>query len=385
MRILILGGDGYLGWPTAMHFSSRGDEVAIIDNFGKRQWEADVGVMPLWPITSMQQRLRAWEKVSGRKISFFAGDIASDNYFFLERVMKEFQPQAIVHYAEQPSAPFSMRSRRRGALTLHNNIIGTYNILCAMKEFQPQAHLVKLGTMGEYGTPNINITEGFIDITLDGRSDRLPFPKKAGSWYHWSKVADSNHLMFASDVWGLATTDLNQGVVYGIETDQTILHSDLGTSFHYDSVFGTVLNRFCVETVCGIPLTVYGTGGQHRGFLNIRDTLKCVEIAVDNPATIGEFRVFNQFTEVFSVQELAELVQRTAQVHGINVDIQHLPNPRVEKEEHYYNPSNASLLRLGLKPQLLSGELVESMLVKIMTAQEHIDSFTIQPNVQWRS
>ena len=383
MKILVLGGDGYLGWPTAMYFSGRGDEVTIVDSFAKRGWEADVGVMPLWQVPTMQQRLRTWEKVSRKKIRFFSGDIAKDDRF-VDHLLGEFRPDAIVHYAEQPSAPYSMLERRRAVYTQTNNITGTLNLLFVMYRDCPSTHLVKLGTMGEYGTPNIDIEEGFIDIEHKGRKDRLPFPKNAGSFYHLSKVFDSENIRKACEWWKLRSTDLNQGVVYGIDTDETELHHDLRTSFHYDAVFGTALNRFCVEAVCGEPLTVYGKGGQKRGFLNIRDTIQCVAIAVDNPPRIGEYRVFNQFTEVFSVLELAKMVQKVASVHGVKAEIQHLSNPRIEKEEHYYNPSNDSLIQLGLEPRKLSDELLESMFEKIKGAENRVDEFTLKPTIKWR-
>lgn len=383
MKIMILGGDGYLGWPTAMYFSSRGDQVAIVDNLAKRHWEAECGAEPLWPIPSIHRRLRLWKKLTGKHIRLYVGDIA-ENHRFIYHAMEEFKPEAIVHYAEQPSAPYSMRGRYQAVYTQYNNICGTLNVLFAVKREVPWAHLVKLGTMGEYGTPNIDIEEGFLEIVHKGRYDRLPFPKQAGSFYHWSKVHDSGNIMFACRLWELRSTDLNQGIVYGMETDETRLDNDLRTSFHYDETFGTVLNRFCVETIAGLPLTVYGQGGQKRGFLNIRDTIQCVAIAVDHPPAEGEYRVFNQFTEVFSVKELAETVKRAAATINLPVEIQHLPNPRVEKEEHYYNPRNDSLLKLGLKPTLLSDELIDSMLVKIKGSEHLIDPSIIPPMTKWK-
>jgi len=384
VRILILGGDGYLGWPTAMYFSDQGHEVCVVDNFAKRHWEADIGVTPLWPIPSLNRRVRVWKKVSGHEIQHRVGDIASDNYFFLEQTFKGFRPEAIIHYAEQPSAPYSMASRRRSVLTQVNNVVGTLNVLWAIREFAPDAHLVKLGTMGEYGTPNIDIEEGWLDIEHKGRKDRVLFPKRAGSWYHLSKVHDSHNIEFACRIWGLRVTDLNQGVVYGINTSEIELHPELLTSFHYDQVFGTALNRFCVQAVAGIPLTVYGKGGQKRGFLNIRDTLRCVELAILNPAGEGEFRVFNQFTEVFSIKDLAGIVKKAAEEFGFEVRVDLVPNPRVESEDHYYNPRNDSLLKLGLRPILISNELVFNMLRKIKAGVELIDQEIILPTINWR-
>lgn len=382
-RVLILGGDGYLGWPTAMHFSRQGYEVGIADNLSKRVWEAEFDAMPLWHIPTIQKRMRVWKQKHGKDIKVFIGDIAS-NHRFVYKVFEDFKPDAVVHYAEQPSAPFSMYSREKAVDTQINNVAGTLNVIFAMRKFVPQAHLVKLGTMGEYGTPNIDIEEGWLELEHKGRKDRVLFPKMPGSFYHLSKVHDSHNIEFASRIWGLRATDLNQGVVYGIETEDTKAHPELLTSFHYDQVFGTALNRFCVQAVAGIPLTVYGKGGQKRGFLNIRDTLQCVQIAVDNPPKEGEFRVFNQFTEVFSILDLAQAVKKAGEALGITVKIENLPNPRVEREEHYYNPTNASLVKLGLKPNHLSTELINSMMVKIKDAKQQIDDANIQPRIKWR-
>jgi UDP-sulfoquinovose synthase len=272
MRVLILGGDGYLGWPTTMHFSARGDEVAVVDNFAKRQWELEEGIEPLLSILPLHRRIKLWKEVSGKDVQLFVGDLC--NHRFVYNVIESFKPEAVVHYGEQPSAPYSMQSRTTAVYTQTNNIVGTLNILFAMQAHSPDAHLVKLGTMGEYGTPNIDIEEGWLEVDHNGRTDRMLYPKRPGSFYHLSKVHDSQNLEFACRIWGLRCTDLNQGVVYGIETDQTRLHPDLRTSFHYDDVFGTVLNRFLVQAAVGAPLTVYGKGGQTRGFLDIRDTIQ---------------------------------------------------------------------------------------------------------------
>ena len=383
MRLLILGGDGYLGWPTAMHFSRNGDEVMVVDSFVKRQIEMQDGVEPLEHIPTLHRRLALWKEVTNREIHLRIGDLI--NHRFVYGVLRDFQPEVIVHYAEQPSAPYSMQGREQAVFTQYNNVIGTLNLLFAMRKHCPDAHLVKLGTMGEYGTPNIDIEEGYLTVQHNGRSDTLPFPKMPGSFYHLSKVHDSNNIMFVCKVWGLAATDLNQGIVYGIETDETKLHPLLRTSFHYDDVFGTVLNRFCVQAVAGIPLTVYGKGGQTRGFLNIRDTLQCIDIAVRNPGEQGECRVFNQFTEILSVNHLAELVRRAAAEMGIEVKINHLQNPRVESEQHYYNPKHSKLTELGLKPHLLSDVLVEQVIGYISHVRDNINTEIIQPQVKWRA
>ncbi len=351
MRILILGGDGYLGWPTAMRFSKRGDEVFLVDNYLRRRAHAEAGTDSLTPILpGLPDRLAVWKDVTGLDIDFAEGDLTS--WDVVERVFEEFRPDAVVHYGEMPSAPYSMKDRDHAVFTQTNNVMGTLNVLFAMAKLVPDCHLVKLGTMGEYGTPNIDIEEGFIEINHNERSDTLPFPKLPGSFYHLSKVHDSHNIHFACRVWGLRATDLNQGVVYGIETPETQLDPRLATRFDYDDVFGTALNRFCLQAVIGHPLTIYGRGGQTRGYLNVVDTIQCVELAVQNAPRPGEFRVFNQFTEQFSVTQLAELVRHAGAEVGLEVEVTPIENPRVEMEEHYYNARHTKLLDLGLQPHL---------------------------------
>jgi UDP-sulfoquinovose synthase len=381
MRILILGGDGYLGWPTAMYLSARGHDVAVLDNFAKRRWEMELNVEPLIPIHTLHDRVAAWREVSGRPMELVVGDLR--NHGVVRDAVGSFRPQAVVHYGEQPSAPYSMMDHNRAVFTQTNNIVGTLNLLWVLRDVSPDCHLVKLGTMGEYGTPNIDIEEGFIEIEHNGRRDVLPFPKQPGSLYHLSKVHDSHNIHFACRMWKLRSTDLNQGVVYGIETDQTELDPRLATSFHYDEVFGTALNRFCVQAVAGIPLTVYGRGGQTRGFLNIRDTLRCVELSILNPPQAGEYRVFNQFTETFSVLQLAELVREQAGKLGIEAQVDHLENPRIEAEAHYYNARHQKLLDLGLEPHMLSDVLIDSMLKEIREHAGRIKPNIILPRVRW--
>jgi UDP-sulfoquinovose synthase len=382
MRILILGGDGYLGWPTAMRFSARGHEVSVVDNFSRRRWHNEQSTDSLTPIRPLAERIEAWHDVSGNTIASFVGNIEDGE--FLDRVISETLPETVIHYGEQPSAPYSMISRRHAVETQHTNVIGTLNLLFAIRDRCPSCHLVKLGTMGEYGTPNIDIEEGFIEIEHKGRKDVLPYPKLPGSLYHLSKVHDSHNIHFACRVWGLRATDLNQGVVYGIETDETALDERLVTRFDYDEIFGTALNRFCVQAVIGHPLTVYGKGGQTRGFLNIRDTLQCVELAVKNPAAQGDFRVFNQFTEQFTVAQLAELVKATGEQLGYPVEIQSFPNPRVEAEEHYYKATNTKLRDLGLEPHCLGAELVQSMVKTIERYKDRVIERAIAPRTRWK-
>jgi UDP-sulfoquinovose synthase len=277
-----------------------------------------------------------------------------------------------------------MIDRRHAVYTQSNNVVGTLNLLYAIAEHAPDCHLVKLGTMGEYGTPNIDIEEGFLTITHNGRTDTLPYPKQPGSMYHLSKVHDSHNMMFACRVWGLRATDLNQGVVYGLDTTETRIDPRLVTRFDYDAVFGTALNRFIVQAVCGMPLSVYGKGGQTRGFLDIRDTLACVELALNTPAARGEFRVFNQFTEQFSVQQLADIVVHAAAKHGIAAQIAHVANPRIEKEEHYYNAAHSKLIDLGLQPHFLSDTLIESMMTHISARAHAVRPELVMPTIKWK-
>ena len=382
MKILILGGDGYLGWPTALYLSNKEFDVGIVDNFFRRLWDLNLGTESLTPIYSLHERVKTWEKETGKKLETFIGDIT--DYKFIELVIEKFSPDAIVHFAEQRCAPFSMIDRDHAVFTQVNNVVGTLNILYAIKKNCPDCHLIKLGTMGEYGTPDIDIEEGFIEIHHNGRSDVLPYPKQAGSFYHLSKVHDSHNIMFCCKIWGLRSTDLNQGVVYGINTDETEINEKLLTRFDYDGVWGTCLNRYCVEAVIGYPLTVYGKGGQTRGFLDIRDTLRCIELAIQNPPKHGEYRVFNQFTEQFNVGELAELVKKIGDDLGLNVKIEHVKNPRVEKEDHYYYAKHTRLLDLGLRPHLLSEVLITSILNTVEKYKTRINPAVIRPQVDWR-
>jgi UDP-sulfoquinovose synthase len=379
LRILVLGGDGYLGWPTALHLSRRGHDVGVVDNFVRRQYDHEMGVDSLVPISQLHHRVRVWEEVSGLKLETFIGDLTDP--VFVDSTLERFEPEAIVHFAEQRSAPYSMIDRQHAVYTQVNNVVGTLNLLYAIAERDPSIHLVKLGTMGEYGTPNIDIEEGFIEITHKGRTDLLPYPKQPGSFYHLSKVHDSHNIQFACRIWGLRATDLNQGIVYGQETGETDLHPDLATRFDYDGVFGTVLNRFCVQAVVGHPLSVYGKGGQTRGMLDIRDTLACVELAIMNPADKGEFRVFNQFTESFSVRQMAEMV---AENYPGAARIEHVEDPRVEKEEHYYRAAHTKLLDLGLVPHLLEPSTIRSLLAVVDRHRDRVDPEAIRPTVQWR-
>jgi UDP-sulfoquinovose synthase len=382
VRVLVLGGDGYLGWPTALRFSARGHEVSVIDNLSRRRCHEEQGTDSLTPIASLTDRVRAWEELTGLRVDARVGDIT--DWECVRSLVADVRPDCIVHYGEQPSAPWSMKDRDHAVATQVNNVVGTLNVLFAMRDHAPDCHLVKLGTMGEYGTPNIDIEEGFLQIHHNGRSDLLPFPKMPGSIYHLSKVHDSHNIMFACRTWGIRSTDLNQGVVYGIHTDETSRDERLATRFDYDECFGTALNRFCVQAVIGHPLTVYGKGGQTRGFLNIVDTLQCVELAAANPPERGQYRVLNQFTEQFSVGQLAELVVEAGAGLGLDVQVASIPDPRVELEEHYYNAKHTGLLELGLKPHLLSQDVLTSMLCAVQRHRDRVLEHAIVPRIRWR-
>ncbi|MGE5537988.1 MAG: NAD-dependent epimerase/dehydratase family protein [Gemmatimonas sp.] len=382
MRVLVLGGDGYLGWPTAMSFRRAGHEVCVVDNYLRRRIAAQTHSEPLIPTPRLPERVALFRRLTDLDIAVEEGDCCEIE--FLANVVRKFAPDAIVHYAEQPSAPYSMMGYAEARTTFWNNLTATFNVIWMVLQHAPDCHIVKLGTMGEYGTPNIDIEEGWIDIEHKGRRDRFLFPRQAGSLYHTTKVLDTDLLWFYVRSYGLRVTDLMQGPVYGLSTDESDLDPALLPNFHYDDIFGTVVNRFLVQAVAGIPLTVYGKGGQTRGYLNLRDTLQCVALAAAHPPAKGELRILNQFTETFSVNQLAERVKRVGERLGLAVTIQNLDNPRKELEEHYYNPAHSGLLALGLKPHYMTDEVVADMLEEVLRHRENIVADRILPRVRWR-
>jgi UDP-sulfoquinovose synthase len=382
MRVLVAGGDGFCGWPTALYLSAQGHEVLVADNFSRRHWDVELGTESLTKISDLDTRVDRWRELTGREINTAVGDLVEERFAY--DLVSGFKPEALVHFAEQRSAPYSMIDRSHAVFTQVNNVVGTLNLLFALGESHPECHLIKLGTMGEYGTPNIDIEEGYITIEHKGRADTLPYPKQPGSFYHLSKVHDSHNIMFACRTWGLKATDLNQGVVYNVETTETARDAVLTNRYDYDGIFGTALNRFCAQAANGDPITVYGQGGQTRGFIDIRDTVRCIELAANNPPEASEFRVFNQFTEQWSVLQLARLVEKVALSLDMEPELVHLVNPRVEKESHYYNAANTRLMDLGLKPHLLNEETVERLLLTAMENRTRIHPETFIPQVDWR-
>ncbi len=382
MRMLILGGDGYLGWPTAMRFAAEGAEVSVVDNYLRREIAAETESGALVDTPRLPERSELFFTLTKNRVRVYEGDCC--DWEFISSVFEEVKPDCVIHYAEQPSAPYSMRGFDEARLTLKNNIDSTFNLIWCVLKLNSDCHIIKLGTMGEYGTPNIDIEEGWIDIEHKGRQDRFLFPRQASSLYHTSKILDTDLLWFYARLYGLRVTDLMQGPVYGISTPEADLDSRLMPNFHYDDIFGTVVNRFVVQAVAGIPLTVYGAGNQVRGYLNILDTLQCVELAAASPPDRGELRVFNQFTETFSVNELATRIADAAGRRGINVEIAHLDNPRKESEDHYYNPAHSGLRELGLQPHPLTDDVIGQFLGWVGENKGNIRSERIMPRVSWR-
>ncbi len=382
MKVFIAGMDGYLGWPLSIQLAAAGHEVAGCDLFLRRRWVEEMGSWSAIPIASMQERLKASRERFGSSSLFREGDLR--DYDFVHGFLSDFEPDAIVHLGECPSAPYSMIDVQHATWVQTNNITGTLNLLYAMKDICPDAHLVKLGTMGEYGTPNLDIPEGFFTIDYRGRTDTLPFPRQAASWYHWSKVHDSNNIMFACRNWGLRSTDIMQGVVFGTRIDQTD-DERLLTRLDFDQCFGTAINRYCCQAVIGHPLTPFGLGRQKRGFLPIRDSMQCLALAIEHPPDKGEYRVFNQFEEVYNVTELAERVRTAAGGLGLAVQVCHVENPRQEKEEHYYSPDHAGLLGLGYKPTLSLGDEIKIMLQDLIRHKDRIleKQAALIPDIRW--
>ena len=382
MRVLILGGDGYLGWPTAMDMAAKGHEVCVMDNYLRRNMARETCSEALIPTPNLHKRVSIFAAESGKSIQVEIGDCA--DYRVLECVVQDFSPDAVIHYAEQPSAPYSMRGFEEAKRTFDNNLGATFNVIWAVKEHVPDCHIIKLGTMGEYGTPNIDIEEGWLEVEHKGRKQKFLYPRQAGSLYHTTKVLDTDLLWFYVRTYGLRVTDLMQGPVYGLSTTESDLNDQLFPNFHYDDIFGTAVNRFLVQAVAGVPLTVYGKGGQTRGYLNLKDTLQCVDLALNNPVEKGDMRILNQFTEQFSVNELAERVQRAGHALGLNVEVKSIDNPRKEAEDHYYNAMHSGLIELGLEPHYMTDQVLVEMLEQVIRYKDNIDESKIMPRVKWK-
>ena len=381
MRVLVLGGDGYLGWPTAMQLSALGHDVAVVDNYLRRDLMRNEDVEPLYPILNLDERIKVWRDFSGKEIEHYIGNLAE--WDFVAHVFQEAKPEVVIHYAEQPSAPYSMLRRQAASLTLNNNITVTANIIFAVREYCPDVHIIKLGTMGEYGTPNIDIEEGWIDIKHNGRTGRFLYPRQAGSLYHTTNIMDTELLWYYVRIWGLRVTDLMQGPVYGIETEESSIDERLKTFFNYDEIFGTIINRFITQAVVGHPLSIYGKGGQTRGYLNIKDTLQCVFKAEQKPAHKGELRIFNQIMETFSVIELAEKTVQIGNSLGYQVKIKHLKNPRKEAEKHYYNPTYQGLIEIGVEPHYLTEEVMKEIFRSVAHHKDSIRKDIIFQGIKW--
>ncbi len=384
MRVFIAGVDGYLGWSLAQYLAARGHEVAGVDGGYRREWVAELGSRSAIPIASMEDRVRAFKERYGRDLHYYDGDLRE--FALVERVFREFEPDAVVHLGECPSAPYSMIDLDHAVYVQTNNVTSTFNLLYAIKDIRPDTHLVKLGTMGEYGTPNTDIPEGFFEIEYRGRVDRLPYPRQAPSWYHWSKVHGSNNVMFASKTYGIGATDIMQGVVFGTRIDEMGDDPRLATRLDFDQAFGTVINRFSCQAVIGHPLTIYGRGGQQRGFIPLRESMRCLTLALENPAQQGEYRVFNQFAEVHSIESLAKTVQQVAADVGLDVEVRNLQNPRMEMESHHYNPDHDHLRDLGYVPAQGVEDEVRIMLQDLILNRERIEQKrdVLLPDVRWQ-
>lgn len=407
-HVLVLGGDGYLGWPTAMRFSNCGYYVTVVDNYFRRNACTELDVGMLYPVPTLVQRARIWHELTGKEIKVVIGDLTDANLMralFTGQVEYSWAldrrftgiPETVIHYAEQPSAPYSLINYRYANITLMGNLLVTNNLMFAVRDFARDTHIIKLGTMGEYGTPNIDIEEGWIDIEHKGRRQKFLFPRQASSLYHTTKIMDTDLLWFGVRMWNLRVTDLMQGPVYGIETEESALinvdscrsgpsglsDSSLLTIFNYDEIFGTILNRFIVQAVVDYPLTVYGMGGQTRGYLNIRDTLQCVHMSEKTPAARGQLRIFNQIMETFSANELAEKVRHVGRTLGYEVRIDHIENPRKEAEEHYYNPTYQGVLEIGVEPHYLTDDVLTGMFRAVERHKQNIRKEVIFRGIKW--
>ena len=392
MRVLICGIDGYIGWPLALHLLNKDHEVCGLDNLIRRDRVRNLGSGSLTPIPSSTRRATLLKRFPN--FIDYPAKVDMVDCLMLGRVLKEYAPDAIVHLAEQPSAPWSMKSGHFAGETQYDNVLGTLNLLWTMKEHCPKAHLVKLGTMGEYGTPDCDIPEGEIPEECMHRHSTfnqytrcpmqgLSFPRSANSFYHLSKVHDTHNIIFACKNWGLHSTDIMQGIVFGLNYGE----EELLTRFDYDEYFGTVLNRFCTQAIIGHPLTVYGSGEQKRGFLTLSDSIQCITLALENPLLPGEYRTFNQFESIYSIGQLAEMVVEAMYFYSeeklADAEVTHIKNPRKEVEVHYYNPTHQKLLDLGYKPNKDIQAEISELIETILPYKDRVIKEVIMPKTRW--
>ncbi len=385
MKIAILGGDGFVGWPTCLHLSEQGHEIHIVDNLSRRWIDTELGVQSLTPMDSIQERCRIWHEVTGRRLRFHLIDLAKE-YERLKAWLAEEKPDAVIHFAEQRAAPYSMKSDRHKVYTVNNNTNATHNLLAALVETGIDAHLVHLGTMGVYGYSSVGaaIPEGYLDVeveTLSGEKahQEILYPTKPGSVYHMTKSLDQILFQFYAQNDGLRITDLHQGIVWGTHTDQTRRHEQLINRFDYDGDYGTVLNRFLIQAAIGHPLTVHGTGGQTRAFIHIQDSVRCIELALGDAPKSGErVRIFNQMTETHRVRDLAEMVARKT-----GAEVSYLPNPRKEAEENDLVVRNDKFLELGLNPTTLQEGLLDEVVEVAKKYAHRIDRSRVPAVSAW--
>lgn len=379
-KIMILGADGYLGWPCCMYFAEKGYNVFAVDNYDKRMLISQNNLKQLYKTPKLDERVALYNSSNDNKIHYKIIDVKEKefrNYF------KEVIPDTVIHLAEQPSAPYSMLGYKEAKYTIENNILTTLNIADSILNHNKECHLVKLGTMGEYGTPNIDIEEGFIEVNHKNRKDTFLFPRQANSLYHTSKIMDTDLLWFYTRSYGLKVTDLMQGPVYGL-LDLSDQNDILNTCFNYDEYFGTVINRFILQALIDHPLTIYGEGNQTRGIIHIDDSIKCMHLSELNPPKSGEMNIYNQISETMSINQIAKHVSEYFKIKfNKEVSIKFFDNPRIEKNNHYYNPTYSKLNDLGFEPQLLSLESIDHIVKKLLKYKNLIDKKLFDPQFNW--